>query len=59
MIPVLQGYLQSGQFIFRRRLRNAIKGHAIYFGAYVILAMVAIVYILSTNHFADWSVLVY
>ncbi|KAI8057715.1 LMBR1-like membrane protein-domain-containing protein [Syncephalis plumigaleata] len=54
MIPVLQGYLQSGQFLFRRRLRNAIKGHAIYFGGYAILAMVAIVYILSTNHFATW-----
>ncbi|RKP26524.1 LMBR1-like membrane protein-domain-containing protein [Syncephalis pseudoplumigaleata] len=54
MIPVLQGFLQSGQFLFRRRLRNAIKGHAIYFGAYVILAVVAIVYILATHHFANW-----
>ncbi|KAI9594695.1 LMBR1-like membrane protein-domain-containing protein [Syncephalis fuscata] len=53
IIPVLQGFLQSGQFVFRRRLRNAIKGHAIYFGAYAIAALIAIIYILSVYHFAD------
>ncbi|RKP11094.1 LMBR1-like membrane protein-domain-containing protein [Thamnocephalis sphaerospora] len=54
IIPVLQGFLQSGQFLFRRRLRNAFKGHAIYFGAYALIGLIAIIYVLSVRRFADW-----
>jgi hypothetical protein len=54
LLPVMQSYVNAGDFSFAPKVRRALRAHILYFLAMGALALAAIIYILSVKSFADW-----
>lgn len=55
IMPLMQSYLKAGEFTFKGKLRSALIDNAIYYGSYLTICGVLLVYIaLKPNVYLDW-----
>ncbi|KAG5670335.1 hypothetical protein PVAND_000609 [Polypedilum vanderplanki] len=55
ILPLMQSYLKAGDFNFRGKLRSALIDNAIYYGTYLFICGVLLIYIaLKPGVYLDW-----
>lgn len=55
IMPLMQSYLKAGEFTFKGKLRSALIDNAIYYGSYLTICGVLLVYIaLKPDVYLDW-----
>ncbi|XP_037087798.1 LMBR1 domain-containing protein 2 homolog [Pollicipes pollicipes] len=55
IMPITQSYTQAGDFNFKGKLRTALVDNAIYYGSYLVIAVVLLIYIsMQPGVSVDW-----
>lgn len=55
IMPLMQSYLKAGDFTFKEKLKAAIIDNAIYYGSYLFICGVLLVYIAVKEVYLDWQ----
>lgn len=58
-MPLMQSYTQAGDFTIRGKLKSALVDNAIYYGSYLFIAAILLIYLVVKPHMElDWSVII-
>ena len=58
ILPLMQSYTQAGDFTVRGKLKSALVDNAIYYGSFLFIAAILLIYLAVKPHMQlDWFVL--
>lgn len=54
-MPLMQSYLKAGDFTIKGKLKSALIDNAIYYGSYLFICAVLLIYIAAKGVSLDWQ----
>lgn len=54
IMPMMQSYLKAGDFTFKGKMRSALIQNAIYYGSYLFICGILLIYIAAKGVSLDW-----
>lgn len=54
LMPMMQSYLKAGDFTFKGKMRSALIQNAIYYGSYLFICAILLIYLAAKGVSLDW-----